>query len=90
MLTFACAQVLTLSHNVLSSSTRKFFTILLSVLLYGHSLQALQWTGVALVFFGLGFDIYAKYAESGQKKQHGGAAKHAAGEPEAIALKKQH
>lgn len=45
------------------TTTRKFFTILLSVLLYGHALGIEQWTGVALVFAGLSLDIYAKYAE---------------------------
>lgn len=39
------------------TTTRKFFTILLSVLLYGHVLAATQWLAVAVVFAGLGIDI---------------------------------
>jgi UDP-galactose transporter B1 len=48
------------------TTTRKFFTILLSVVLYGHALAGPQWAGVALVFAGLSLDIYAKYADRGK------------------------
>ena len=57
------------------TTTRKFFTILLSVLLYGHALNGSQWSGVALVFAGLSLDIYAKYAHHGHAH---GKHKHAA------------
>lgn len=50
-------------------STRKFFTILCSVVLYGHSLSTIQWSGVTLVFAGLSVDIYTKYAQQKQKQQ---------------------
>lgn len=53
------------------TTTRKFFTILLSVLMYGHALNGSQWTGVAMVFAGLSLDIYAKYAHHGHKHKHG-------------------
>lgn len=35
------------------TTTRKFFTILLSVYAFDHTFSVLQWTGTALVFFGL-------------------------------------
>jgi UDP-galactose transporter B1 len=58
------------------TTTRKFFTILLSVVAYGHALTTQQWSGVALVFAGLSIDIYAKYADSGKGHgKHGGKAK---------------
>jgi len=38
------------------TTTRKFFTILGSVLIFGHPLTALQWTGTVLVFAGLSLD----------------------------------
>jgi len=40
------------------TTTRKFFTILGSVLIFSNPLQGRQWLGVALVFFGLGLDMY--------------------------------
>lgn len=43
------------------TTTRKFFTILASVLWYGHSLVTSQWMGVAVVFAGLGLDAHTKY-----------------------------
>lgn len=43
------------------TTTRKFFTILASVLLFGNSLITRQWLGVFLVFAGLTLDsIYGK------------------------------
>jgi len=42
------------------TTTRKFFTILFSVFLYGHVLSLQQWTGVSMVFLGLAVDAYAK------------------------------
>jgi len=46
----------------LITTTRKFFTIIASVVLFGHAVNALQWIGVVAVFAGLGYDIYTKYA----------------------------
>jgi len=42
----------------LITTTRKFFTIFLSVLWFGHSLSTVQWFGVMTVFAGLGLDIF--------------------------------
>ncbi|XP_003391679.3 PREDICTED: solute carrier family 35 member B1-like [Amphimedon queenslandica] len=40
------------------TTTRKFFTILMSVLLFGNTLLQRQWVAVALVFIGLSIDAY--------------------------------
>jgi len=42
------------------TTTRKFFTILASVLCFGHALSRVQWIGVTLVFLGLVGDIFFK------------------------------
>ncbi len=36
--------------------TRKIFTMMLSVLAFGHRLSSMQWLGVGLVFGGLGVE----------------------------------
>lgn len=43
------------------TTTRKFFTILASVIWFGHDVTPLQWFAVALVFIGLGVDIVYSY-----------------------------
>ena len=40
------------------TTTRKFFTVLGSVLLFGNSLSNRQWMGTALVFIGLSLDSF--------------------------------
>jgi solute carrier family 35 (UDP-galactose transporter), member B1 len=40
------------------TTTRKFFTILASVLLFGHTLSTVQWAGVFIVFCGLAADAF--------------------------------
>ncbi|KAK8792775.1 hypothetical protein WA158_004939 [Blastocystis sp. Blastoise] len=42
------------------TTTRKFFTILLSVIIMGNPLQVEQWVGILLVFIGLASDILNK------------------------------
>ena len=51
------------------TTTRKFFTILLSVYKFGHVLDIWQWGSVGLVFGGLYLEIVAKLVE--QQHQHG-------------------
>ncbi|TRY96546.1 hypothetical protein DNTS_004710 [Danionella cerebrum] len=50
------------------TTTRKFFTILGSVLLFGNVISPLQWFGTILVFLGLGLD--AKFGKSPKKTTH--------------------
>lgn len=42
------------------TTTRKFFTVLASVIFFGNSLTGRQWLGTALVFLGLFLDTYYK------------------------------
>ncbi|KAM9745810.1 solute carrier family 35 member B1 [Menidia menidia] len=50
------------------TTTRKFFTILGSVVLFGNVLSQMQWVGTILVFLGLGLD--AKFGKSPKKTTH--------------------
>ncbi|XP_006638216.2 solute carrier family 35 member B1 [Lepisosteus oculatus] len=47
------------------TTTRKFFTILGSVLIFGNSISTMQWVGTVLVFLGLGLD--AKFGKGPKK-----------------------
>lgn len=42
----------------IATTTRKFFTILFSVIFFGNSLITRQWFAVSFVFLGLGLDAY--------------------------------
>ena len=53
--------------NTLVCTTRKFFNILLSVLLNGNPLLPQQWAAVALVFAGLLVSSVAKGRKHGQR-----------------------
>ncbi|KAM8947217.1 solute carrier family 35 member B1 [Pelodytes ibericus] len=50
------------------TTTRKFFTILASVLLFSNPISLLQWIGTMLVFMGLGLD--AKFGKGPKKPSH--------------------
>lgn len=47
------------------TTTRKFFTILLSVYKFGHVISVWQWCSVTIVFIGLYMEIVAKLFERG-------------------------
>ncbi len=51
------------------TTTRKFFTILVSVVMYGHTLNTKQWLAVTLVFFGLSGEVWDKYEKKKAQKQ---------------------
>ena len=51
----------------IATTTRKFFTILLSSLLYRHPLNARQWFGVGLVFFALSIEMFFKQKKTPKK-----------------------
>jgi len=51
----------------ITTTTRKFFSILLSVVWFSHPTAPMQWVGVAVVFAGLGLDTYNSYFA---KKKH--------------------
>lgn len=46
------------------TTTRKFFTVLASVMYYGHVLETQQWAGIGLVMSGLGLELYGKYTRT--------------------------
>ncbi|NXY50362.1 S35B1 protein, partial [Ceuthmochares aereus] len=50
------------------TTTRKFFTILASVILFANPISALQWVGTVLVFLGLGLD--ARFGKGVKKTSH--------------------
>lgn len=52
------------------TTTRKFFTILVSVFYFGHALKSSQWIGVLLVFSGLSIELHSKYTSKTSKKNH--------------------
>lgn len=52
------------------TTTRKFFTILLSVFWFGHEVTTVQWSGIALVFVALIWDTFESVsAERAKQKQ---------------------
>ncbi|KAK0722748.1 UAA transporter family-domain-containing protein [Lasiosphaeria miniovina] len=63
--------------------TRKMFTMILSVLAFGHRLSSMQWLGVGLVFGGIGVEggiaRREKLAREAAKKKASAAAAAAAG-----------
>jgi UDP-galactose transporter B1 len=60
------------------TTTRKCFTVAVSVVYYGHELSATQYGGIALVVAGLGLELYGKYTKSqAQKTSTGEASKKA-------------
>lgn len=48
------------------TTTRKFFTILASVILFANPISSMQWVGTVLVFLGLGLD--AKFGKGTDRK----------------------
>ncbi len=55
--------------NTLITTTRKFFSILLSSVISGSTLLPLQWGGVSLVFTGLFWNIWMKVQKSRAKSK---------------------
>lgn len=49
------------------SVTRKLFTILISVVMFNHTVKLIQWIGVASVFIGMSLDGYMGYKSSQSK-----------------------
>lgn len=50
------------------TTTRKFFTIMSSVLLHGHPITTEQWGGVGMVFTGIGLEMRGKYQRNKAKQ----------------------
>lgn len=67
-----CFIYLTLSKQgplVLSivTTTRKFFTIILSIVYYGHTLNQMQLMSLALVFLGIGLELHENLSSKRRK-----------------------
>jgi UDP-galactose transporter B1 len=58
---FYCVHQFGALATSLITTTRKFFTIIFSVFIFGHPVNATQWAGVVLVFVALGVDTLLKY-----------------------------
>lgn len=56
------------------TTTRKFFTIVLSVRSFGHVFTTVQWCAVCMVFGGLYAEIGSKLSHERQKSKHGTAS----------------
>ncbi|CAM9616677.1 unnamed protein product [Ectocarpus fasciculatus] len=52
------------------TTTRKFFTIVFSVVTFGHRISLEQWGGVAMVFVGIGFYMQGKYKRRNRGEGH--------------------
>jgi hypothetical protein len=60
-----------------TTTTRKFFTILASVVWFGHALSPIKWLAVGLVFAGLSIDVLGKYFDDYlARSSAGGKADH--------------
>ena len=55
------------THNP-TCPRRKFLTIVLSVVRFGHPMSTLQWSGVSLVFGGLVMEAVHKYQMQKQRQ----------------------
>lgn len=53
----------------IATTTRKFFTIVLSSVIFRHKLRPLQWIGVVVIFFALGIEIAGKKGKKPEKPQ---------------------
>lgn len=54
---------------VTATVTRKMLSMILSVVLFGHRLSAVQWMGVGLVFGGIGYEATLKMQPRASKKK---------------------
>jgi UDP-galactose transporter B1 len=54
---FTCIEVHGSFRNTVITISRKFVSVLISVVLYGHTLNFVQWVGVLDVFAGLGIQL---------------------------------
>ena len=52
---------------ITATVTRKMISMMLSVVLFGHVLSPTQWTGVLLVFMGIGYEAWMSSLEKNKK-----------------------
>ena len=51
------------------TTSRKFFSIFFSIIMYGHSVKPLQWVGIVVVFSGIIFDIVSSELRKRKKSK---------------------
>ncbi|KAK6459714.1 UDP-galactose transporter [Scheffersomyces xylosifermentans] len=54
---------------ITATVTRKMISMILSVVLFGHYLNTIQWCGVGLVFGGIGYEAIVKLMSKKEEKQ---------------------
>ncbi|CAN0167085.1 unnamed protein product [Ectocarpus sp. 12 AP-2014] len=52
------------------TTTRKFFTIVFSVITFGHTISLTQWGGVVMVFVSIGFYMHGKHKRPRGEEEH--------------------
>jgi UDP-galactose transporter B1 len=62
---FTCIEVHGSFRNTVITISRKFVSVLISVVLYGHTLNFVQWMGVLDVFAGLGIQLASGHGAHG-------------------------
>jgi UDP-galactose transporter B1 len=56
------------------TTTRKFFTVICSIFIFGHPISGWQWLSIGFVFFGVGMEMYEgqqKHSHDAGKKKKG-------------------
>ena len=51
------------------TTTRKFFTVLCSIIIFQHSMNIFQWISVIFVFTGVGFELYENIRKEKEMKK---------------------
>jgi UDP-galactose transporter B1 len=59
----------TLTLNIITT-TRKFMTVMLSIILFEHTLNLYQWLSLVLVFSGTMIDFYMQFFGKPKPKKH--------------------
>jgi len=57
------------------TSTRKCFTLLLSILYFGHPVSPIQWIAIGLVFLGVVIEMFAKKSKKPEEKPENNSVK---------------
>ncbi|CAM9096602.1 unnamed protein product [Pylaiella littoralis] len=55
--------------NVTVTISRKFFSVLISVYIYGHHIAWYQWIGVFSVYGGLALNVWTRYNNDGERRK---------------------
>lgn len=53
----------------LISTTRKMFTVLLSIVIFGHALSGWQWITILIIFAGITYELSEELQQKTMRKQ---------------------